>query len=171
MIGILGETILQRRADADVIDQRQVLNVFAQPHTTGMGTDRDPELRGQQLHGHHLVDTTEPTTVDLAHAQATRLHQLLESDPVLTRLTTSNLDRVDGAGNRGVAQDVIGAGRFLDEPGVELGQGFHPCDRIGNVPDLVGIEHQLAVRPDLLPDDTATTDVVLERTTDLDLEV
>ena len=72
---------------------------------------------------------------------------------------------------RGVAQDVIGAGRLLDPQRPCRRQRLHPLDRLVDVPDLVGVDHQDPVVADLLADDADPADVVGQVGADLDLEV
>src|SRR5439155_9471508 len=86
-------------------------------------------------------------------------------------LAGGDLDGGDGGGDLGVPQDVVGAGRLLDEVRLELGQLLHPGDGLVDLPDLVGVGHQAPLVADLLADDARAPDVVLQVATDLDLEV
>ena len=71
-------------------------------------------------------------------------------------LAGRDADRRDRRGDRGVAQHVVGAGRLLDPPAARTAaSALHPLDRLVDVPDLVGVHHQLPVRADLLADDRA----------------
>src|SRR3954454_1858968 len=54
---------------------------------------------------------------------------------------------------------------------VELGEPLRVRDRLLDVPDLVGVHHQEAVRADLLADQRGAAQVVLQRAADLHLHV
>ena len=57
-------------------------------------------------------------------------------------------DRRDAAGDRGVAEHVVGAGRLLDPGEVERRESVDPLDRLGDVPALVGVDRDPDVGPD-----------------------
>ena len=98
------------------------------------------------------------------------LEELLEHDPVVDVLAGRDPDRGDGPGDRGVAEDVVGAGRLLDPVRIERRQPAHPVDRLADVPALVGIDGQHQLGPDLLADDPDPAQVVLDVRADLHLE-
>ena len=64
-------------------------------------------------------------------------------------------------GDRGVAQHVVRTRRFFGPPGVEGSEVLHPRDGLIDIPDLVGIDHELAVGPDLFTHDAQAPDIVL----------
>ena len=86
-------------------------------------------------------------------------------------LARGDLDRRDGARDGGVAEHVVRARRLFDPVGVELGQSFHVFDRVPDLPDLIRIHHQEAVRSDLLADDPRPAPVVLDLAADLQLHM
>ena len=171
VIDVLQDTLIERRADADVIKDRQMLNILAQADAAGMRTDRHAELGRHQQHRQHLVDPAEPAGVDLAKADRIGLQQLLEDNPVLHMLAGRHADRRDGASDCRMAQHIVGAGRLLDPERVEGCQPGHVGDRLADIPDLVGIHHQGAIWPDLLADDLGATQVVVDIAADLHLDV
>src|SRR3954447_26258707 len=65
VIGPFNVPVVQRTGDGDVVEQAQVLHVFAQPHAAGMRTNRNVELVRQQQYSDDLVDATEAAGVDL----------------------------------------------------------------------------------------------------------
>src|SRR2546427_4067985 len=119
----------------------------------------------------HLIDAAQPAAIDLAEADRARLHELLEDHAILALLSGRNADGRDSPGDRGVAEHVVRAGRLLDPPGIEPRQLAHPGDRLAHVPHLVGVEHELPVRPDLPPHQGGPSHVVLKIAPHLDLEV
>src|SRR2546423_14773730 len=66
VVHVFDDAVLERRADAHVIEDCEMLHVFAQPYPAGMGTDRDPELRSEQQYCQHLIDPAQAAAVDLA---------------------------------------------------------------------------------------------------------
>jgi hypothetical protein len=62
-------------------------------------------------------------------------------------------------------------GRFFDEPRVELRQFPDPCDRLRDVPNLIGVDHHVCVGSHFVAEDAAAPKVILEVAADLDLEV
>src|SRR5262249_25611105 len=62
--------------------------------------------------------------------------------------TGGDLDRGDRAADRGVPEDVVGAGGLLDPVGVEGGEGLGPGDRLVHVPALVGVDGEADGRSD-----------------------
>src|SRR6266545_2050179 len=171
VIDVFEDALIERRANADVIKDRQMLNILAQADTAGMRADRHAELGRHQQHRQHLVDPAEPAGVDLTKADRIGLQQLLEDNPVLHMLAGGHADRRDGASDCRVAQHIVGAGRLLDPQRVEGSQPGHVGDRLADIPDLVGIHHQDAIWPDLLADDLGATHVVVDIAADLHLDV
>ena len=135
-----------------------------------MRADGDPELGGQQQDRDDLVDATQPARVDLADAQGAGRQELLEHDPVVDVLAGRDPDGRHGAGDRRVAEDVVGAGRLLDPVRVERREPRHPVDRDADIPALVGVDGEHPVGPDLVADDPHPADVVLDVGADLHLE-
>src|ERR1043165_2069736 len=93
MINVFGDAILEGRAHGDVIEQREMLNVFAKAYPTRVWTHRHLELCGHQNHRQDFVDTGETATVDLAEANRIRLQKLFEDHAILASLTGRHADR------------------------------------------------------------------------------
>lgn len=69
----------------------QMLDHLAEPHTSGVRTDRDSAaLGGHQVDGQALVQAAHPGRVDLAVLEGRRLQELLEHDSVLAHLAGRN---------------------------------------------------------------------------------
>jgi hypothetical protein len=66
MVDVLDHPSFHRATDGDVVEHRQVLCVLAEADTTGMRTDGDAELGGQQQDSQNLVDTPQSAGVQLA---------------------------------------------------------------------------------------------------------
>src|SRR5690606_28377080 len=119
VVDVLDDAVLQRSAHAEVVEDREVLNVLAEPHAARVWTDRDTGLRCHQQYAEDLVHTAQPAGVDLTEADRVGLEKLLEDDAVLTVLAGGDPYRRDCPGDGRVAEDVIRAGGLLDPPGVE----------------------------------------------------
>ena len=74
-------------------------------------------------------------------------------------------------GDGGVAEHVVGARRLLDPPAAGTRPAPSSTRSPADVPHLVGVHHQPAVRADLLADDRQPADVVGQVAADLHLEV
>src|SRR5258707_13095625 len=147
-----------------------MLHVLAESNTAGVRAHGNSELCCKQENGDHLIHATQPATVDLTEAYGIGLHELLEDHAILTLFARGNANRRDGLCDCGVTEDVVGARRLLDPPRVEPCQLAHAGDRLIDVPHLIRIHHELAVRPDLGANDRCTAHVVGEVTAHLYLE-
>ena len=78
MIDELDHPPLECSRYRDVIEHRQVLDELAQSHAAGVWADRNAELGRHQDDGKVLVDTTQPTAIDLAEADRVGLKELFE---------------------------------------------------------------------------------------------
>ena len=141
MVGVFAEAILQRAADRDEIEEREVLHIFAQADAAGVWANGDSELGGHQQDRKDFIHASDAATINLTNADCSGLQELFEEDSVLAVLARSDLNRCNGFGNRCVTEDVVGAGRLFDEPRFEFGQLLHPGDRLADVPNLVGVHH------------------------------
>ena len=141
------------------------------PTPPACGQTGMPNFAASRSTAMHLVHAAQPARVDLAEGDRVRLHELLEDDPILAVLSRGDADRRDGARDRRVAEHVVRARRLLDPPGIEPRQLAHARDRLVHLPDLVRVDHQLAVGADLLADERGAAHVVGEIASDLDLEV
>src|SRR4029453_8719145 len=82
VIDELGHAILERAADRDVVEHRQMLHELAESDTARVRADRHAELGRHENDGEILVDAAEAATVDLAEADGAGLEQLLEQHTV-----------------------------------------------------------------------------------------
>ncbi|MCY1239851.1 hypothetical protein D9M72_526680 [compost metagenome] len=148
-----------------------MLYKFTEPDAPCVGADRDAEFGGHQLHREHLIHAGEAAGVQLAVVDGLGLEELLEEDAVHAVLAGGYADGLDCPADLGVPEDVVGACWFLDPKGVEFRQLFHPVDRRGNVPHLVGVDHEVALRPDHIAGDAKSADVVLQGGPDFQLDM
>src|SRR5437868_12130504 len=95
VLDVLENPVLERPADRDVIEQRDVLHVLAKADPAGVWTDRHAELGRQEEHRQHLVQAAQAACIQLAEADRLSLEQLLEDHAVLAVLTCRHLDRRD----------------------------------------------------------------------------
>ena len=125
VVDIFEDPVIEARPHRDIVEEARMLDEFAEPDPPCMGTDGKAELLGQQQHRDHLVGAGQTRPVELDEAQAASLHELLEHHRVVAMLSGGHRDRRDLAGDAGVAEDVVGARRLLDPPGVERGERLH----------------------------------------------
>ena len=171
MVHVLDHAPLTRAGHADEIDHGQMLHILAKAHAPGMRTHGQTVLCGQQEYQQHLVDPSQPAGVDLHHVDGATQDELLEENAVLAHLSRGDLDRGNGFAHRAVALHIVRAGRLLDEPGPGKGQLPHPADGLPHLPGLVGVDHQLAIRPQHLARNGHAPDVVLQAAPHLELDV
>jgi hypothetical protein len=158
-------------AEGDVVKHGQVLDYLAQPDAPRMRADGHTEFGRQQEDGQVFVDARNATGVNLAHADRITGQHLLENDPVGHMLPCRHQYWCDGPGNRGVAQNVVGAGRFLDPVQAKRGKAPYVGDRFSHVPHLVRVYRQLDVRPHQVPHQFEPAGVVFDVSSHLQLEV
>ena len=108
MIDILCDSIFERRADCDVVEQRNVLHVFAEPYAAGVRTNRHAKFCGHQNHGQHFVDARQTATIDLAEADRISLQELLEDDAVLASFSRGHSNGGNCSGDLSVTEHIIG---------------------------------------------------------------
>ena len=161
----------QRADTAQEVEHREVLHVLAQADAAGVRADGHLELGGEEEDGEHLVDAAEPAAVDLRNVDRVGLEELLEHHPVVAVLAGRDPDRPHRLGDTSVPEDVVGARRLLDPPRFGVGQGVDPVDGLIDVPHLVGVDEQAAVRAELLAQDPCAAHIVVEVAPDLDLQV
>ena len=104
------------------VEDREMLNVFAEAHAACVGAYGDAELCGEQHDGEILIDAGNATAIDLADVDGASLHELLEHDGIVTVLPCGNTGRSGLAADTGVAEDVVRAGGLFHPPGLELGE-------------------------------------------------
>src|SRR5688572_27793309 len=167
VVDVLGDAVLEAGADANIVDHNEMVDILAEADAAGVRANRDVELFGEQHHGQAFVDAAQPAAVELTEADRFELHELLENYAVLAHLAGGNADRGDGLGNRRMANDIIRRGRLFDPPQIELGQLADILDRLGDVPALVGVDHELALGSDFLAHQGGAAAVVFDVEADL----
>ena len=170
VVDVFDDTPFGASTDGDEVEHRQVPHELAQPDATRMRADPNPELRREQEDRDVLVHPADPGGVDLQDVEGASGEHLLEDDAIGDVLTGRNEHRGDPSADRGVAQDVIGAGRLLDPVGVELGELVDPVDGLGDLPSLVGVNGDRDVRADGSARDRHPSDVLFEVAADLELD-
>src|SRR5258708_25289025 len=60
VVHVFDAAAVERAGHRDEIEDRPVLDVFAEAHAARVRTDRNAEVGGQELHGDDLVDPGEP---------------------------------------------------------------------------------------------------------------
>nr|GEZ78905.1 hypothetical protein [Tanacetum cinerariifolium] len=121
--------------------------------------------------GAHLVDPAQAAGIDLHHVNRLTHDQLLEDNAVLAHFARGHLHRLDPETNGTVALDVVRAGGFFDEPRRGEGQFADPVNGLVDLPDLIGIDHQMTLRPQHLAGDAHAADVVLQVAADLQFDM
>ena len=91
VIEYVDHALLQRAANGNIVKHREMLDMFAEPHTASMRADRYAKFRRQQQDSQHLIDIAHPKGVDLAPADGVRLQQLPEDHTVLHHLVRGDL--------------------------------------------------------------------------------
>ena len=125
-----------------------------------MRTHGNSKLRRHQENSKYFVDASQTTAIYLAEADRTCLQQLLEHHTVLAVFAGSHANGRNRARDGRVSQHVVRRSRLLDPKRTELRQLLHEADCFVNIPDLVGIHHQLALPPNLLANQTRATQVI-----------
>jgi hypothetical protein len=171
MVHVLDDAVFQRCAHTQVVEDGEVLNVFAEAHASGVRANRNAEFRRHQEDRQDLVDAAQAAGVDLTEVDGPGLHHLLEDHPVLALFAGSDADRRDGSRDGCVAEHVVWAGGLFDPMGIKPGQLTHVGDGLPDIPPLVCVHHEFPVRADFLPDQGAPPEVVLQAPTHLHLEV
>src|SRR5437899_12718346 len=64
--GVLDHAVLQRTANRDVVEEREMLHIFTQANTARVWADRDAELGGHEKNRQDLVYPADATSIDLA---------------------------------------------------------------------------------------------------------
>ena len=171
VVDVLDDPVGGGAGHREVVEHREVLDEFAQPDAARVRADGDAELGGEQQDGEVLVDAADPGRVDLEDVEGAGLEELLEHDAVLDVFAGGDLDGGDGGADRGVAEDVVGAGGLLDPVRVERGQRPGPADGLGDVPALVGVDGDAHAGADDRAGGAAAPYVVVEVGADLQLDL
>ncbi|SPU56781.1 Uncharacterised protein [Brucella melitensis] len=171
VIDIFDHTAFLGAGDSHIIDHRQVLHIFAQAHTARVRPDRKVILCCHQQHCQHLVQATHAAAIDLHDVDRTFRDKLLEHDAVLAHFAGGNLHRTNCGANLAMPGHIVGAGRFLDEERIGKGKPPHPLNGLIDFPHLVGVDHEITVRPDNLSRDGQAADIVFQIVAHLHLDV
>src|SRR5216684_951654 len=108
MIDVLDDAILKRGANRYVVDERKVLDIFAQANAAGMRAHGYAELRRHQHHRKHFVHAAEPAAINLAKADGAGLQELFEDHSILAVFSGGDANWRDGLRDFRVAQNIIG---------------------------------------------------------------
>src|SRR6185369_2512636 len=100
-----------------------------------------------------------------------RLQQLFEDDAVLRVLPGGDAHRPHAFPDRRMTEHVVRARWLFDPEEIEIRQRADTVDRFLDVPALIGVDHQLVLRSDLLTDESDAGTIVLNRRANFDLEV
>lgn len=172
MVDVFEDAALCGCRDTDVVNEGEVLDVFAEADATGVWADRHIEFLGHQEDREDFIDTGDTARVDLAKVNGVGLEELLKDDAVLDVLAGGDARAwVKRFANSGVAKHVVGRSGLFNKVGLEWQQILHPADGLVHVPDLVGVHHQHTVVADFFADQGSTTDIGFFISADLLLEV
>jgi len=152
-------SVVQGTTDAEIVDHRDVLYVFAQPDTACVRTDRNVTDGSKEQNGQDLVETTETTGIDLAVINCLSLQQLFEDQAIGGMFTGCDANWSNSPPDCRMAEDVVRMSGFLDPAQLRCAKFIGPIDGLSNVPHLVCIGHQLALIADLLAHHLASTAV------------
>src|SRR5215472_10809194 len=170
MVGEFGHSALEAAADADVVNQRHVLGVLAEAETTRVRTDRNVEFRRQQKNRERFAESAEATVVELAEIDRTGLHQLLEDDAVGTMFAGRHPDWMNRVANRGMTENIVGAGGLFDPQWMELRERAHQGDGLADIPRLVRIHHHKSLAANFLAHQRRATHIFIGVAPYFDLE-
>src|SRR5262249_17936869 len=120
MVSEFCHAALETAADADIVNQRQVLGVLAETETARVRADRNLELRRQSKNRQRFAESAQATVVELAEIDRIGLHQLLEDDAVGAMFAGRHTDWMNRAANGGVSENIVGAGWFFNPQRTEL---------------------------------------------------
>ena len=171
MVDELGDPVLQGPRDRDVVEDRQVLHELAQPDPAGVGTDRDAELAAMKYTDRISLTLPRRAASSWQKSIASAWNICLNStrfmpcSPVATPIGETALRM---AAWPSTSSGLVGSSIHS---GLNSASALHPVDRLGHVPDLVGVDHQVRVPADDVPRDAEPPDVVVQVRADLELDV
>ena len=171
VIDVFDHAAVHRAGYRHIIEHREVAYGLAQTHAAGVRADGLVELLCQQVFEHDLLRTGHSGGVDLHDAEGVGLQVLLVQDAALHLFAGGDLDGIDGARNRGVANHVIRAGRLLDPRQIEVVELVDPVDGGGNIPHLVGVHGEAHVGADGFAGLGQATQIVVDVLADLELDL
>src|SRR5438105_166496 len=144
-----------------------MLDIFAQSNAAGMRADRYAKFSCHQQDDDHLVQTAESRAINLTKVDRPCLEKLFKHHTVMTMLAGCYPDRRDLFSNRSMLQNVVRAGRFFDPPRFKFRQTTHVAYGLLDIPNLVGVHHELALPTNLLPQNSSATNVLFDIAADL----
>jgi len=171
IIDIFNHSAIHRAGYRHIIEHREVTHGLAQTHAAGVRADGLVELLCQQVFEHDLLRTGHSGGVNLHDAEGVGLQVLLVQNAALHLFAGGDLDGIDGARNRGVANHVIRAGRLLDPRQIEVVELVDPVDGGGNIPHLVGVHGEAHVGADGLTGLGQAAQIVIDILADLKLNL
>src|SRR6266581_1285745 len=127
--------MLQRAANSNVVEKREMLHIFAQANPSRMWADRNTEFGSHKENCQNLVYPANAAGIDLANTDGVGLKKLLEDDAILYMLTGGNSNWRNCSCNRGMSKNIIRAGGFFNPERVKCRQESHCSDRIAYIPD------------------------------------
>ena len=116
------------------------------------------------------LPAAEPAAVDLAEVDGARLQQLLEDDPVLRVFAGRHADGLTAFAMAACPRTSSGLVGF-QSTGHRTRERSHAFDGLVDVPALIGVDHQLVLRSDLLAHEPHARGVVFGRRANLYLEM
>ncbi len=171
MIHIFDYPAFMGSGNGNIIDHRKMLDIFTQTYATGMGADGQIVFCGHQHNSKDFIDPTQTAGVDLNHIYRAFHDELLEHDPVLAHFASSDLHIANRCADFPVPGNIVGACRFFDEPRLCKTELVHPVDGLIDLPDLIGVDHQVPVRPDCVARYGEAANVIFKVAANLQLDV
>ena len=154
--------------DGDVVDHGEMLHIFTQANAAGMRPDGEIVFGGHQLNCEDFVQSSETAGVNLNDVNGVIGDELFEEDAVLAAFACRDLDRgyvfTDGT----VSENVIGAGGLFDEEGAGEGEGIDPGNSFVDLPDLIGVDHDVCIVAEFFTDDGEAPNVIVKVSSDFD---
>src|SRR5215813_526771 len=135
-------SIFERAANSDVIEDREMLDVFAKTYTSRVRANGHAEFCSHQQDRDNLVNAGKSATVDLAKIDRTGLKQLLEHHTIVTMFAGCDPNRRHRLPNGRMTENVVRVGRLFDPKRSKFRKCVRPFDRSRHVPDLVSVHHQ-----------------------------
>ena len=148
-----------------------MLHILTQAHTTCVWTHFQAVFGCHQQHRQNLIDPAHAASVDLHHINGFAHDELFEHDAVLAHFTRCHLDGLDCFTDGAVRLHIVRTGWLFNKPRFGERQFLHPSNRFVAFPNLVGINHQIAIRADDVAGDLHTALVFFQIATDFELDV
>jgi hypothetical protein len=117
--------VLERAANRDIVEKRQVLHVLAETDSARVRAHWNPELRSEKKDRDRLVHASDSAGIELADIDRLRLKQLLEDDAVLNVLACCNTNRLYLTPDSRMTENIVRARRLLYPPRVVTSKDPH----------------------------------------------